>query len=225
MLVPVILALLSAAAPDSSLGVPEVALTTVLEKRPVRLEVPFEFRRRGAASRSKDAVLFRVAVQDPSAFAPRGVAEPLFVYGKGVCRTLQSPFLGSDAIVLCAIPARKEPAVLWLTRAGLAAPDLRDRGMDAEYERASASAGRRALAVLPPAVRSKPLHARDADMLARATFRAQRLPVTLPGPGTPALSPAGFERPRRALAPRAGFGRARPRRPLLSRRGGAARSR
>src|SRR5512133_1903385 len=171
MLAHLALTLLCNGTPDAPLGA-SAGATMVLEKRPVRLEVPFEFRRRGGTARAREGVLFHVAVPDVSAFAPGGVGEPFFVYGAGVCDTLQSPFFaGGNAIVLCAVPQKREPAVLWLTRAGATSAALRGSALDAEY--VSATARRRTVPVAPPAAGAPGVRVRDLSALRRAVFRAR----------------------------------------------------
>jgi hypothetical protein len=150
----------------------------VLERRPVRLEVPFEFRREAQRERAREGVMFRVAVPDPGAFVRREITEPLFVYGAGVCDTIQGPIAGGDAIVLCAAPRRKDPAVLWLTRPGTAPDALRGAALRAEYE--SATARMRAMPAAPPEGGAPAVKVRDLTALRRAVFRARAIPAAVP---------------------------------------------
>lgn len=174
MLAPLLAALVSAAASDAP-AIPLGAGTTiVLEKVPVRLELPFEFWRDGKRERARDGVLFRVAVPDPLAFAPRALSEPFFAWGAGACDMLQSPLVGGEAILLCATPRKREPRVLWRSGPGATPETL--RAADAER----ASARRDAVRVTPPGRGAPAVKARDLPALRRAVFRVRAIPAPAP---------------------------------------------
>jgi hypothetical protein len=70
----------------------------------VRIETPVRFWRAGKWIESKDAIVLRVDVANPADFEPRDAPDPLFVYGRAICKVLVHPFFAGGHAVLLAPP-------------------------------------------------------------------------------------------------------------------------
>jgi hypothetical protein len=162
--------------PPSKEARPEAALGDVRETRPVRLEKPALFYRDGKPVMAQDGMLIRVGVVNPGRFLPTALTPPFFFYGRALCRPLQSPWLGGEAVVLCPRPAPGEPAVLWLTPPGASADRLTRAQTDDLLKRASSRRPGGAVRVRVPGPGEKPTTYRDASELEREVLAKRRGP-------------------------------------------------
>jgi len=156
-------------------------MSEVVEVTPIRLAEAADFVREGVEIFRKDAVLVRVRVSNPAAFVPRGISQPVFVYGATACREVQSPMYTGEAVVLCAIPEKSERAVLWLTVSGRSSALRRRENAEAEYRDASKPGSKRVLPLPPPPAGAAKATFRDfSDLRDDLIEKSRKAPGNVP---------------------------------------------
>jgi hypothetical protein len=152
---------------------PQGGMQAVTEVKAVRLEKPASFWRNGKEESAREAVLIRVKVRDPFEFMQRGITPPLFVLDGAVCRMIQSPFPGGEAVLLGS--AAKGAGELLMTDSGPTAPFVTEanlRSMKGRFSRAEMKV--RSLKVKAPAAAAPVASYKDVDDLRRDVLRKGR---------------------------------------------------